>query len=353
MTTVGQLLMFGVEGKRVTSEHRLFLKETGAGGVILFDRNFETPKQIARFIADLRAASDTPLIVGVDQEGGRIARFKNGFTELPPMASLGRAGGEGVKLAEEVGAMLGRELAAVGVDIDFAPVLDVATNPDNPVIGDRAMSTDAAEVANLGEAFIRGMQSEGVAACAKHFPGHGDTDVDSHLGLPLLPHTRGRFDACEFVPFRAAIRAGVASVMMAHISAPNLDRESPSSVSRPIITGILRNEMGFEGLIFTDDLNMKGIADHIPSYEAGWKAVRAGADMVLVCAKADEQRAALEGIRRAVAEGWIEMADITRALKRLERFRERFTGHEKMPPMRKIGCRSHRRLAARLARPPA
>lgn len=342
------MLMVGVEGKKLTSLHRLFLKETGAGGVILFSRNYESPKQVARFIADLRAASDVPLIIGVDQEGGRVARFGKPFTKIPPMAALGRAGEGGEELAGELGAMLGRELAAVGVDIDFAPVVDVLTNPANPVIGDRAISRDAAQVATLAAAFIRGMQSEGVAACAKHFPGHGDTDVDSHLGLPVLPHNRARFDACEFLPFKAAAEAGVASVMVAHISAPNLDRDAPTSVSKPVMTDILRKGLGFDGLVFTDDLIMKGISDKCSPYEAGWRSIAAGADMVLVCHRPDEQRATLEGIRRAVSEGWIDMATLTSSLKRLERFRARFPGPEKRPPMRKIGCRLHRRIAARL-----
>ncbi|MBN1283005.1 MAG: beta-N-acetylhexosaminidase [Proteobacteria bacterium] len=348
MTTVGRMLMVGLEGKKVTSEHRLFLKETGAGGVILFERNCESPKQIARFIADLRDAATGPLIVGVDQEGGRVARLSAPFTSLPPMAALGRAGDAGPGLAKELGAMLGRELAAVGVDVDFAPVADVATNPANPVIGDRAISKDADIVGELCAAFIEGMQSEGVAACAKHFPGHGDTDVDSHMGLPLIPSTRGRFDACEFVPFKRAIEAGVGSVMIGHILTPNLDPTEPASVSAPIITRILRGEMGFSGLVITDDLVMKGISDRYTSYEAGWKAIAAGADMVMVCSRPDEQRAALEGMRRAVGEGWIGMQTVARALERIEAFKQRFPRPDKPPSMRKIGCRSHRKLASRL-----
>lgn len=337
--------MVGVEGTKVTRETELFLKETGVGGVILFARNYKSPRQLARFIRELSDAAESPLIVGVDQEGGRIARFGSPFTEIPPMAGLaGKDDGE--DLAGRTGALLGREMAAVGVNLDFAPVLDVSTNPFNPVIGDRAISGDAEEVGRLGAAFIRGMQGESVAACGKHFPGHGDTDVDSHLGLPVLNHTRNRFEALEFIPFKAAIEAGVASMMTSHLSIPNLDDEVPVTVSRAITTGILRREMGFDGLIFTDDLTMKGITCIYPPYEAAWRAIAAGVDIAVVCHEVEYQRAALEGIRKAVEEGWIPMASLTASLTRIAAFKGRFvTKDGDPPPMKTIGCREHRKIA--------
>jgi beta-N-acetylhexosaminidase len=349
MTTIGQLLMTGVEGTEVTRETELFLRETGAGGVILFAGNYEDPKQLAAFVRDLRQAAEQDLIVSVDQEGGRVARLGRPFTEIPPMGAL-RGRGDGEELAERLGALLGTELSAVGINLDFSPVLDVSSNPFNSVIGDRAMSSDPEEVASFGCALIRGLQAQGVAACGKHFPGHGDTDVDSHLGLPVLPHTRSRFDSLELIPFRAAIEAGVASMMTSHLMIPNLDREAPVTVSRPITTGILRRELGFEGLIFTDDLTMKGITCRYTPGEAAWRAVAAGADVALVCHDPEAQRAALEGLRRAVGEGWIAMPQLSAAMVRIAAFKERFAAAgDKAPSIGEIGCREHTKLARMLA----
>lgn len=350
---LGQLMLFGFEGTKATPELKAFLRETGLGGVILFKRNVENPRQLKRLIAELQDAAERPLIVAIDQEGGRVARLAEPFTKLPPMARLGAAAESDDDLAFQVGRVLGRELAAIGVNTDFAPVLDVATNPSNPVIGDRALSPDAGLVARLGCEIIRGLQGEGVAACGKHFPGHGDTDVDSHRGLPVLNHTRARFDACELGPFRAAVGTAVASIMTAHLLAPNLDRDAPATISRAITTGILRRELGFDGLVFTDCLTMEGIAAMHPVGESAWRAISAGADVAVVCHDRAKQSAALEGVRRAAGEGRIDERRIEEALARVARFKERYckpeAGGRKPPPLSVIGCREHRAIAARIA----
>src|SRR5688572_31688929 len=190
-------------------------------------------------------ATNLPLWVSVDQEGGRVARLKAPFTEWPPMAVLGRSGD--VQLAERFATALAAELKAVGITLDYAPVLDIHTNPKNPVIGDRALAEDADGVAKLGAAIIRGLQDNGIAACGKHFPGHGDTSVDSHLELPLVEHPPDRIRRVECVPFREAIRAEVAFMMTAHILVPALDEERPATLSPTIVTGILRDELGYQG----------------------------------------------------------------------------------------------------------
>lgn len=347
MDNLGQLMMIGVEGVRVTRGLDLYIKEINPGGVIIFGANYASPPQLSEFMASLSDSAGRPLIMAVDQEGGRVARLDYPFTQLPPMASLGLSPSD-CEMAENVGRLLGRELAAVGFNLDFAPVLDVATNPSNPIIGNRALSPDPSKVARLGASFIGGLQGEGVGACGKHFPGHGDTDVDSHLALPLLPHTRRRLEACEFVPFRSAVDAGVASIMVGHLMLPNLDRKLPASFSRVITQGILRRELGFQGLIFTDDLTMGGIEGFFPPQESAWRAIAAGADMALVCHGGEAQRQALEGLRRAVGEGWIDESRVVDALARIGAFREQYCQSSNSPPMDVIGCGEHRSLASEL-----
>ncbi len=201
---IGQLLIAGFSGTAVSAELRSLAREFGLGGVILFARNISDPEQVAELCYDAaRITPDLPAWVSVDQEGGRVARLKAPFTEWPPMAALGRSGN--VALAERFARALAAELKAVGITLDYAPVLDVHTNPKNPVIGDRALADKAAEVARLGAAIISALQGEGIAACGKHFPGHGDTSTDSHLELPLVEHPPERLREVEFVPFRAAI----------------------------------------------------------------------------------------------------------------------------------------------------
>ena len=228
---IGQLLIGSLPGTTITPEMRSLAREFSLGGVILFARNIEAPEQVAELSHDVQAlATELPLWVSVDQEGGRVARLKAPFTVWPPMATLGRSGD--VALAARFAAALAAELRAVGITLDYAPVLDIHTNPKNPVIGDRALAEDAEGVARLGAAIIASLQDNGVAACGKHFPGHGDTSVDSHLELPLVEHPPDRIRRVECVPFRAAIKAGVAFIMTAHVLVPSLDEEQPATLSR-------------------------------------------------------------------------------------------------------------------------
>jgi beta-N-acetylhexosaminidase len=252
-----------------------------------------------------------------------VARLKAPFTEWPPMATLGRSGDE--KLAERFARALARELKAVGVTLDFAPVLDVHTNVKNPVIGDRAISETAAEVARLGAAIVRTMQEEGVAACGKHFPGHGDTSADSHVELPIVEHPVERMREVEFVPFRAAIEARVAAIMTAHIFAPALDEKRPATLSRRVVTGLLREELKYEGVILSDDLEMKAIAKNYSVPEAAVLAIEAGCDGVLVCSGDHHAQAAvLEAIVHALEGERLPYTAVESALARQQRAKERF-----------------------------
>jgi len=274
------LVLVGFAGTELSAELRE-LVQSGVLGVILFSRNVESPEQVARLIREMKAAAGRPLLVAVDQEGGSVRRLRSGFSQVPSMRSLGQV--RDPALAHAVGRLLGRELRAVGIDLDLAPVLDVDTNPDNPVIGARALSSDPAWVAALGVALGRGLEWEGVAACGKHFPGHGDTTVDSHRALPRLHHEVSRLEAIELVPFVAWARAGLAAVMTAHILLDALDADRPATLSPAVIQGLLRGRIGYQGAVLSDDLEMRAIADHEGRGSAAVRAVEAGVDIVLSC----------------------------------------------------------------------
>jgi beta-N-acetylhexosaminidase len=298
------------------------LTEAGIFGAILFKRNVGTPEDLAQLTRALKSHAGRPFCLAVDQEGGRVARLRGApFTALPPMRELAKSKDEA--LLERAGRLLAREVRAVGFDWDFAPVLDVDTNPKNPVIGDRSFSRDAQEVARLGVALARGMEAEGVASCAKHFPGHGDTAKDSHIDLPSLPHDLQRLREIELVPFKAYAQAKLSSVMTAHVIFEAFDKTLPATMSKPVLE-LLRNELGFEGVLVSDDVEMKAIAEHYKIEEAVVQGTLAGVDLFLVCHKAEVQRRAIDALVAAVKSGRVPEARIEEAHRRLEVFKQRF-----------------------------
>jgi beta-N-acetylhexosaminidase len=321
---IGQLLIAGFDGHQIPPELRSLQREFGLGGVILFARNVADPEQVAEVSHEAsRLNPDLPLWVSIDQEGGRVARLKSPFTEWPPMMTLGRSGD--VTLAERFARALAAELKAVGVTLDYAPVLDVHTNPKNPVIGDRALAETAQTVAELGSAIVRTLQAEGIAACGKHFPGHGDTSTDSHHELPLVEHPPERLRDTEFVPFKAAIEAGVATIMTAHVFVPSLDEKLPATLSPRVVKTILRHELRYDGVILSDDLEMKAIASSYEVPASAVMALQAGCDGVLICSGDHHtQAAALEGVIHAVEDERLPLARVEDALKRHQRAKERF-----------------------------
>jgi beta-N-acetylhexosaminidase len=335
---------------RSPSPEVLALVRRGVGGVVLFGRNVEEAGQVAELVAELKRAAGRPLLVSIDQEGGRVARLRerHGFTELPPMRALGDTGDEA--LAREVGLLVGRELRAVGIDQDYAPVVDVDTNPGNPVIGDRSLSRDPEVVSRLGAALARGLQAAGVAACAKHFPGHGDTSQDSHTDLPRLPHPLERLDRVELAPFRALARAGVASVMTAHVVFEAIDPARPATLS-PGVLRVLRGRVGFDGCCISDDMEMKAVVDHFPLEEAVPAALAAGVDLLLVCHDAAVQERAIDVARRAVESGRVPRARIAEARARVARL---LAWAGPPPDPRGVGAalrtQAHLALAARVPR---
>jgi beta-N-acetylhexosaminidase len=355
--SIGQLLIAGFDGEQVPVELTAIAREFSLGGVILFARNVKDPEQVAGLAFEAaRVSTDLPAWVSVDQEGGRVARLKAPFTEWPPMAALGRAGD--LSLATRFAQAMAAELTAVGITLDYAPVIDVHTNPRNPVIGDRALSENARDVAALGAAIIHGLQDNGIAACAKHFPGHGDTSTDSHLELPLVEHPPERLREVELTPFRAAIDAQVATIMTAHVLVPALDEHAPATLSRAVVTGLLRDELKYEGVILSDDLEMKAIAATIAVPEAAVRALAAGCDGMLICGSDhDLQVSALEAVIRAVEEGRLAFSRVEDALARQRRAKERFLAAPLAPrplsgrALREVlGCDAHRAIAGDMAR---
>ncbi len=296
--------------------------ERGVGGVVLFSRNAGDPAEVAELTCRLKQHAGRPLLVAVDQEGGSVARLRTGFTRVPAFRALGER--RNATLARELGKVMGSELAAVGIDWDFAPVLDIDTNPRNPVIGARSLGAEPALVAELGVAFAQGLADAGVAACAKHFPGHGDTHQDSHLHLPRLPHPLERLERVELAPFRAAVAAGIPTIMVAHVVFEALDHESPASMSPAVVGELLRGRLGYRGLVVTDDLEMKAIADHFTLEEAVVRGLEAGVDVFLVCQSSELSHRAIDAIVRAVESGRVSEATLDGALERVTALAARF-----------------------------
>jgi beta-N-acetylhexosaminidase len=292
----GQLVSVGFEGTAVPTELRARIAAGEVGGVILFRPNIVDPPQLAELVADLRRAApaDTPLLVSIDQEGGLVQRLRAPATVWPPMLSVG-AGDDPTRTAA-VGRALGEELAAVGVGWNFAPVLDVHTNPANPVIGNRAFGTTPDAVVAHALAFWRGLRAAGVLGCGKHFPGHGDTRTDSHHELPVVDHDVERLRRIELAPFAAAVSAGFEALMTAHVLYAALDPDRPATLSPRIATDLLRGELGFRGVLVSDDLGMKAVADRYPVGELATGTVEAGVDHLLIRGPAARQVAAFEAI---------------------------------------------------------
>jgi beta-N-acetylhexosaminidase len=355
---VGQLAILGFPGHEITPELRSIAREFDLAGVILFARNVVEPGQVldlARQARELR--QEVPLWVSVDQEGGRVARLRDPFTVWPAMGALGRAPlDEAEALARRFARALAAELAATGINLDFAPVLDIHTNPANPVIGDRALGERADQVARLGRAIIETLQQEGLAACGKHFPGHGDTSTDSHHDLPLVEHPPDRIRRVELVPFRAAIEAGVASIMTAHVLLPAFDEQSPATLSSKVVDALLKQELAYDGVVLSDDLEMRAISDRYAMGEAAVRSIVAGCDAFLVCGtNPATQIEALEAIIRAVEGERLPLARLEDALARHRRVKERFLAGpaprlDRERLRETLGRSEHRAVAEEMAR---
>ncbi|MEW6612055.1 beta-N-acetylhexosaminidase [Thermithiobacillus tepidarius DSM 3134] len=295
-------VMADVAGLRLTPEERERLLHPMLGGIILFARNCESPAQVAELVAEIKALRSPALLVGIDQEGGRVQRLREGVTRLPPMARLGQRydadADAGLRLAENAGRLLGVEMRALGIDISFAPVLDLGLEV-SAVIGDRAFHREPEGVARLAAAFWRGMEAAGLRGVGKHFPGHGSTALDSHLAIPVDERPLAAIEALDLVPFRRLVDAGIPGMMPAHVIYPQLD-PLPAGFSRFWLQDVLRGRLGFAGCIFSDDLSMAGAGAVGGVAERVGAALRAGCDMLLVC---NDPAAALQAMQAAEALG--------------------------------------------------
>jgi beta-N-acetylhexosaminidase len=344
---IGQLFMVGFEGTAVSSDLAAFIREYKPGGVILFARNLESTDQIVELTNNLQACSPhSPLLISIDQEGGRVSRLPKDFTILPPCEVLGRCNSS--ELAYGAAAVVARELRAVGINMNLAPVLDVNSNPANPVIGDRAFGSTPAPVCVLGLATVRGLQDNRVVACGKHFPGHGDTSADSHKEMPVVTASRERLEQVELPPFRHAAENGVATTMTAHVLYRALDEQRPATLSPAIVGKLLRETLRYDGVVLTDDLEMHAIIDHYGVEEATVRSILAGCDMPLICKDRDREVAAITALDKAVADGTIPVERLEHSLARVSRLKARY-----LLPYRPavisdarlvVGCRTHRAL---------
>ncbi len=316
---IGQLLMFGIEGTEITEHAIHLIKELKVGNIILFARNAKDPKQLYELNQSLqKLAHETlgiPMFISIDQEGGMVTRIFHGATFFPGAMTLSAAGS--LEDAYKMGDIMGEELLALGVNMNLAPVLDVNNNPKNPVIGVRSYSDDPLRVAEYGVAFMKGLQNH-VVATGKHFPGHGDTHLDSHLALPSVDYPLSRLESIELVPFNRAIQSGIGAIMSSHINFPAFTEEGrPTTLSRKCLTGFLRETLGYQGLIVTDGMEMKAIQDHYGTVEASLMSIQAGANLVCICHSEPLQIEAIDRIKQALSTKELSMDQLNERVKRV------------------------------------
>ena len=292
-------VMLDVLGKQLTAEDEARLRHPLVGGVILFARNYESPSQLAELTASIHALRTPPLLIAVDHEGGRVQRFREGFTRIPAMRELGKVWDEHPKrarhLAQQTGFVLASELRACGVDFSFTPVLDVDYGASS-VIGDRAFHSEPQAIAELAHSLLLGLKQGGMPTVGKHFPGHGFVRADSHLEIPVDERSYTDIELCDLIPFRQLVNYGLTAVMPAHVIYPKVD-QVPAGFSKVWLKDILRGEMGFEGCIFSDDLSMEGATVAGGIVQRAEAALHAGCDMVLVCNKPDSANELLAGLK--------------------------------------------------------
>ncbi len=321
---VGQMIFGGIEGVELSEKSREMIREDKVGGIIFFKDNLVNANQIVTLLNSIKAENmqqQYPLFLGIDQEGGKVTRIPE-LNNLPTNKQIGKK--DNPALAFQLGELLGKQLNAFGFNLDFAPVLDVDSNPNNPVIGDRSFGSDPKLVSELGISTMKGLQSENVISVIKHFPGHGDTEVDSHIELPIVSKNMKELQALEFIPFQNALKSGADVVMIGHILLPEIDANKPSSISNVVITKILREQLKYEGVVMTDDMTMKAILDNYEIGEAAVEAVKAGNDIVLIAHDYEKVHRAIQAILEAVRNEEIKVEQIDRSVERILQLKEKY-----------------------------
>ena len=344
---IGQLMMVGFDGV-VAPPHILRWLESGRiGGVYLFARNIDTPAQVRRLIDSCRAAAEHPILVGIDQEGGTVARLRAGFSESPGALALAASGEP--QLAEDVATMLGVEMAALGINWNFAPVADLAHNRENPSVGTRSLSKDATLAGEFVAAQVRGFQRAGIAATVKHFPGLGNTVIDTHVALARVSGSLDYLYRQDLLPFRRAIDDDVACVMVTHVMFEAMDNRFPASLSPRVISGLLREELRYGGAVCSDCMEMKAITNGWGAGEAAVLSLLAGVDMPLYSHSRKRQSDAYEAVLGAAETGRIPISRIDESVARIQALKRRFDLPAR-PPLNVVDCPEHRALAQKAAR---
>lgn len=322
---IGQMIFAGVTGTKPNAEAEQLVAKYKVGGIIFNGKNFTSPAQTVAYVNYLKKENRSnriPLFFGIDQEGGRISKLPGNLKSTPTNLDIGKINNP--PFSYEMGGLLGKLVDAYGFNMDFAPVLDVNSNPDNPVIGNRSFGNEPDKVAQLGIGTMKGLQSEKIISVIKHFPGHGDTSVDSHLELPTVNKTKAELERLELVPFKRAIEEGADVVMIGHISLPKIDPVYPSSMSKVVVTGILRNELGYKGVVITDDMTMKAVIDHYDIGKAAVASVKAGSDIIMIAHDHDKILAAISALKFAVQSGEITEERLNESVIRILELKEKY-----------------------------
>lgn len=322
---IGQMVLVGLDGTSMEKNAKKMIEQYRVGGFILYKDNMTSAAQTLKLLNQLKAANQAnsaPLWLSIDQEGGKVSRMPAEFAKLPPAADVGRA--DDLAYTKLIGEALGEEVSALGFNMDFAPVLDINSNPKNPVIGNRSFGADSETVIEHGLETMKAIQSKQIAAVVKHFPGHGDTSVDSHLDLPVVNKTRQQLEAFELLPFVQAIEQDADAIMVAHLLIPKIDEKYPASISKKMIKELLRKDLGYEGVVITDDMTMGGITDHFNVGEAAVKSIQAGSDIILIGHDNGIQVSVLKALKQSARDGEITRDMLDQSVYRILKLKAKY-----------------------------